>query len=184
VPPPVPTRRLAAFPTTTLHLANDGRCYKATSSNAKSMRKPWVSKPFGQFNPTVFQVTCQGKDSMLFDAFAQEKITKHKRLTNNTMLPDMDWVPADRNAAGAGAFTYTGMGRIFDKKGLPADPYFLRVLATTPILSCHQDIRVRIVDPCGGLTAPFGLGKGFNIVESKDTQNTLGGTYIIAHFQP
>lgn len=140
-----------------------------------------VSIPFGQFNPTVFQVTCQGKDSIYFSCFAQEKITKVKYLTTGKTLPDQDWVPTAPGQPGSKLFYFSEKGQIVDKKGLPQLAVFGGLPANTPLLSCHQDIRISITDPCGKLMAPIKLGKGFDVTETKDSQNMYGGTYTITH---
>ncbi len=48
-------------------------------------------------------------------------------------------------------------------------------------MSCHQDIQIGIVDPCGDLMPPITLGKGFDITETKVDQNQSGGTYKVNH---
>jgi hypothetical protein len=140
-----------------------------------------VSKPFGQSNPTVFQVTCKGSDSIYFSCFAQEKITKFKYLTSNKTLADQDWVPKTPGGKGSLLFYFGQGGQVVDKIGFPRTAYFASLGATTPLASFHQDIRISITDPCGNLMTPIKLGKGYDVTVTKDSQNMYGGNYTVTH---
>ena len=64
---------------------------------------------------------------------------------------------------------------------MPQTVFFGNLPAPTPLYKCHQDLRVSIVDPCGNLMPPITLGKGYDVTATKDSQDMMGGTYVIIH---
>jgi hypothetical protein len=140
-----------------------------------------VSKPIGQYNPTVFQITCKGKDSVyLGGVLAQERLMNVRNpTTKKLLLADSGWTPVP-GIPGTAIFAYTNTGKILDQKGYPASPAVSALPANTGLLTCRQYIRAILFDPCGNPMTPIPLG-AYNVTMTKDTQDQNGGTYKVTH---
>jgi hypothetical protein len=140
-----------------------------------------VSKPFGQVNPTLFQITCKGQDCKYMVVYiAQERITNSiNPVTNIPIVGGGYWSPKPGEPGGA-AFAYSDPGLIADQKKFPLSVPVSKLNAGTVINTCTQEIQIILADPCIQPMAPILLGT-YTVTTTKDTQNPQGGTYKYTH---